>query len=257
MTDWEAAVCKHRGLPARAGMIALWLARRMNQNRIVSVSEAAIMEAFGLAPSSRDTVIRSIKRLRDEGLLTSVVVGRKGMTAVYQGMFPVVAAEPVAAGDAPREALARMSRGSAKRPRTVVAEKYVHDPRNVVAMDDVSDHEPWSPRTGEQLDKASDSPWSGQEHAGDDDEEFPWIDEVFSGRDPDEDPTPPATRKKKPSRTDAAFSLQGAKRPAPPEAPEIVSPLVKAALEDWSGTSQGQQGVDVKVKQKRSGGRAA
>lgn len=250
VTDWEAAVCKHHGLPARACSIALWLARRMKPSRIVSVSEDVIAEAFGV---SRTTVTNSIKHLKDSGLLVNVVAGRKGMTAVYQGMFPSSARIDLGAGnglsDAAREALARASRStpgsmdprveeSAQCPDVVDTETTYMRPDVVDAIDGDSVHTSWTPRRSNHLTNESDQPWSGQEQAGDDGDDLSWIDDVIR------DQVIPGE----------AVLSQGAKRPAPPEAQTIASPLVKAAFDDWM--TERQQDVDQSVKPNR-GGRAA
>jgi hypothetical protein len=82
--DWRRAVFRH---PAKASIRLglLYLADFMDSNR--KVSRPRKLMAFDLGVSER-SVTEMVRGAHDAGLLSTVTPGRKGTTAVYQGLFP-------------------------------------------------------------------------------------------------------------------------------------------------------------------------
>lgn len=83
--DWRRAVYRSTTLSDRVKVLLLYLADHMRDNRQVSVPRAQV--AKGLGRSER-RVTERITEAHEAGWLSTVTRGQKGITAVYQGLFP-------------------------------------------------------------------------------------------------------------------------------------------------------------------------
>ncbi|RYC14564.1 hypothetical protein [Nocardioides zhouii] len=85
LSDWRRAVYRSTTLTDRTKVLLLFLADHMGQDRRVSIPRHKI--AAGLGRSER-RITERITEAHDSGWLWTQVRGQKGITAVYQGLFP-------------------------------------------------------------------------------------------------------------------------------------------------------------------------
>ena len=85
--DWRRDVFRSTVLSDRAKVLLLFLAEHMNADRRVSLPRAQVAKALG---KSERRITERITEAHDAGWLSTVVRGQKGITAVYQGLFPDV-----------------------------------------------------------------------------------------------------------------------------------------------------------------------
>ncbi|HXH79115.1 helix-turn-helix domain-containing protein [Nocardioides sp.] len=85
--DWRREVYRSTTLSDRTKVLLLFLADHMREDRKVSVPRDRIAKALG---RSERRITERITEAHDAGWLSTVVRGQKGLTAVYQGLFPDV-----------------------------------------------------------------------------------------------------------------------------------------------------------------------
>ena len=84
-TDWRREVYRSTTLSDRTKVLLLFLSDHMREDRKVSVPRAKIASSLG---RSERRITERITEAQDHGWLSTVVRGQKGLTAVYQGLFP-------------------------------------------------------------------------------------------------------------------------------------------------------------------------
>ena len=83
--DWRREVFRSTVLSDRTKVLLLYLAEHMREDRKVSVPREQIAKALG---KSERRITERVTEAHDCGWLDTVVRGQKGITAVYQGLFP-------------------------------------------------------------------------------------------------------------------------------------------------------------------------
>ena len=83
--EWRRAVFRTQLVSARTKVYLLYLADFMDAGRQVSRERRLVAVDLGVGER---TVDRMTTEARDGGFLSTIVPGRKGVTAVYQGLFP-------------------------------------------------------------------------------------------------------------------------------------------------------------------------
>lgn len=86
--EWKTHVysVRHAGIGNGVRVLLLYLADHMRVDRTVSVPRSTLAKALNVTPSE---ITWRIKAATEAGLLDTVVRGRPGVTAVYQGSFSV------------------------------------------------------------------------------------------------------------------------------------------------------------------------
>jgi hypothetical protein len=87
LADWRREVYRSTTLSDRTKVLLLFLADNMREDRKVSVPREKVAAALG---RSERRITERITEAHDAGWLWTVVRGQKGITAVYQGLFPDV-----------------------------------------------------------------------------------------------------------------------------------------------------------------------
>lgn len=85
--EWRREVFRSTVLSDRTKVLLLFLAENMREDRKVSLPRDQIARALG---KSERRITERITEAHDAGWLSTVVRGQKGVTAVYQGLFPDV-----------------------------------------------------------------------------------------------------------------------------------------------------------------------
>lgn len=88
--QWRRAVLKSDGLKPGPRLYLAYLADHMNYKRIVSRPQRLIAMDLGVTTRTIDNWNSSAVK---SGVLSVIVRGQKGVTAVYQGLFPGVQSE--------------------------------------------------------------------------------------------------------------------------------------------------------------------
>lgn len=83
--DWRREVYRSTTLSDRTKVLLLFLADHMRADRKVSIPREKVAKALG---RSERRITERITEAQDNGWLWTVVRGQKGITAVYQGLFP-------------------------------------------------------------------------------------------------------------------------------------------------------------------------
>lgn len=83
--QWRAAVKANRDITGEVRALLIELSYQMNQQRKVSIPQTRMAEEYGV---SLRTIRTRIEDAHRADLLSTVVRGRPGMTAVYQGIMP-------------------------------------------------------------------------------------------------------------------------------------------------------------------------
>lgn len=83
--DWQRVVFRCQSVRSVTKVGLIYLSHHMRADRTVSRPRRLIADALGI---SERTVDRIVVDAHEAGLLSTVVRGRKGVTAVYQGIFP-------------------------------------------------------------------------------------------------------------------------------------------------------------------------
>lgn len=86
--EWKAHVYGYRGPGVGNGvrLLLVLMADHMDDRRNVSVPRSRLADMLGI---SRREVAGRLAAAKEAGLLDAVQTGRPGVTAVYQGLFPV------------------------------------------------------------------------------------------------------------------------------------------------------------------------
>ncbi len=120
--DWRKAVLTSRRIPDSTRVLLLVMADHMHDNRQVSVPRKKLAEQIG---RSERVVSTRVRTAIDAGLLTVVVHGYRGRTAVYQGLFPEPKSGKVSSthcGGTPYFPLSPVDSGNPVLPTTTRAE---------------------------------------------------------------------------------------------------------------------------------------
>ena len=85
--QWRRSILKAEGIKPGPRLYLTYLAEHMNHKRIVSRPRHLIAKDLGTSPRTVDYWNSAAVKA---GLLSVIVRGQKGVTAVYQGLFPDV-----------------------------------------------------------------------------------------------------------------------------------------------------------------------